>query len=128
VFPPESDQLRSTIIVFQCIPCHAVSKWRRRTGHQASLSAMHTVSDRFPQPNGYEFRRCFTEDRGEGVEKSGGFRQEFVKEASFRKGITFYTFLIKRAGFAQGLFPTICVSGARWDWCGSGTEEAARFV
>ena len=42
----------------------------------------------FPQPNGYEFRRCFTEDRGEGVEKSGGFHQEFVKEVSFRKEIT----------------------------------------
>jgi hypothetical protein len=65
----------------QCIPCQAVSKWHR----------------------------CFTEDRGEGVEKSGGFHQEFVKEISFRKGITFYTFLIKRAGFAQGLFPTMCV-------------------
>ena len=70
---------------------------------------MSTVSEWFPQPNGYEFRRCFTEDRGEGVEKSGGFHQEFVKEVRFRKGITFYTFLIKRAGFAQGLFPTICV-------------------
>jgi hypothetical protein len=72
---------------------------------------MNTVSDMvpFPQPNGYEFRRCFTEDRGEGVEKSGGFHQEFVKEVSFRKGITFYTFLIKRAGFAQGVFPTVCV-------------------
>jgi hypothetical protein len=40
-----------------------------------------------PQPNGYEFRRCFTEDRGEGVEKSGGFHQEFVREVSFRKGL-----------------------------------------
>jgi hypothetical protein len=34
-----------------------------------------------------------------------------VKEVSSRKGITFYTFLIKRAGFAPGLLPTIYV---RW--------------
>ena len=60
---------------------------------------------------GYESRRCFAEDRGEGAEKSGGFHQEFVKEVSFRKGDALYIFLIKRAGFAQGLFPTICVCG-----------------
>src|SRR5260370_34272604 len=98
----------STIIVSRA----AVSKWRRCTGHHASLN-------RARQPNGYEFRRCFTKDRGEGVEKSGGFHQEFVKEVSFRKGISFYTFPIKRARFAQGLFPTICATGARWDWGGS---------
>src|SRR5258707_13499981 len=32
----------------QCIPCQAVSKWRRCTGHHASLSAMNTVSDMVP--------------------------------------------------------------------------------
>jgi hypothetical protein len=49
---------------------------------------MNTVSDIVPSTKRYEFRRCVTEDRGEGVEKSGGFHQEFVKEVSFRKGIT----------------------------------------
>jgi hypothetical protein len=34
-------------------------------------------------------RRCLTEHRGEGAKKSGGFRQEFVKETSFRKRVTF---------------------------------------
>jgi len=58
---------------------------------------MNTVSEWFRQPNGYEFRRCFTEDKGEGAKKSGGFHQDFVKEVSFRKGMAFYTFLIKRA-------------------------------
>jgi hypothetical protein len=37
-----------------------------------------------PSTKRYEFRRCFTEDKGECVEKSGGFHQEFVKEVSFR--------------------------------------------
>jgi hypothetical protein len=32
----------------QCIPYHTVSKWRRCTGHHASLSAMNTVSDMVP--------------------------------------------------------------------------------
>src|SRR5882762_11058490 len=32
----------------QCIPCQAVSKWCRYTGHHASLSAMNTVSDMVP--------------------------------------------------------------------------------
>jgi hypothetical protein len=50
-------------------------------------------------------------DRGEGAEKSGGLHQEFFKEVSFRKGITFYSFLIKRVGFVQSLFPTTCVCG-----------------
>jgi hypothetical protein len=58
---------------------------------------MNTVTDMVPSTKRYEFRRCFTEDRGEGAKKSGGFHQEFVKEVSFREGITFYTFLIKRA-------------------------------
>lgn len=73
------------------------------------------VSDMVPYPKLVESRRCFTQDRGEGAEKSGGFHQEFVKEITFRKGIALYIFLIKRAGFAQGLFLTICVCswGAR---------------
>jgi hypothetical protein len=58
---------------------------------------------------GSESRRCFTEDRGEGAEKSGAFHQEFVREISFRKGIAFYTLLTKRAGLAQGVFPTVSV-------------------
>jgi hypothetical protein len=29
-------------------------------------------------------RRSFTDDRGEGPEKSGGFHQEFVKKISLR--------------------------------------------
>jgi PleD family two-component response regulator len=33
---------------------------------------MNTVIDMVPQPNGYESRRSFIEDRGEGAEKSGG--------------------------------------------------------
>jgi len=62
---------------------HTVSKWRRCAGHHASLSAVNTVSDIVSSPNGYEFRRSFTEDSGEGAKKSGGFHQEFVKEVSF---------------------------------------------
>jgi hypothetical protein len=48
-----------------------------------------------PNPLGWRkvFRLGFTEDRGEGAEKSAGFHKAFVKEVSFRKGITFYTFL-----------------------------------
>ena len=34
-----------------------------------------------------------------------------MKELSSRKGITFYTFLIKRAGFTQALFPSIETHG-----------------
>ena len=41
---------------------------------------------------------------GEGAEKSGGLHQEFVKEVSFRKGITFYTFLIKTRRICSGSF------------------------
>jgi hypothetical protein len=72
-------------------------------------SAMNTVNDMVPSMG--TGLAAASEDRDEGAEKSGGFHQEFVKGLCFRKGITFYTFLIKRAGFARGLFPTICVCG-----------------
>jgi hypothetical protein len=85
--------MRSTIIVSS----PAVSKWRRCTGHHASLNSAR-------QPNGYEFRRCFTEDRGEGVEKSGGFHQEFVKEVSFRKGNRLLYFANKTRRTCTGPF------------------------
>jgi hypothetical protein len=74
-------------------------------------STMNTVSDMVPSTERIRLSPLFPEDRGDGAEKSGGFHQEFVKEVSFRKGIAFYIFLIKRAGFAQSLFPTIYVCG-----------------
>ena len=88
---------------FQAAPLHRTSRFFKRHEYGKRHGSLNQT--------GTSFAAASLKIRCEGVEKSGGFHQEFVKEVSFRKGITFYTFLIKRAGFAQGLFPTMCVCG-----------------